>query len=204
MTFLGEGDLAGARAILAAAPGEVEPTALLAFVATSMDLGWVLDDEQRKILLRLTPSAFDDDRAVWALCLVQAYALEGDTTNVRISAEEARKALGDQLRDAPEDAQRRSFLGLALAYLGRKEEAIREGERAVALAPISKDAENGPYYQHQLVRIYMLVGEQEKALDALEPLLETPYVLSPGWLSIDPNFDPLRQNPRFQKLVGRT
>jgi hypothetical protein len=43
--------------------------------------------------------------------------------------------------------------------------------------------------------------EAEKALDQLEPLLKIPYLLSPGWLKIDPNFDPLRKNPRFQKLV---
>jgi hypothetical protein len=89
-----------------------------------------------------------------------------------------------------------------LAYLDRKAEAIREGERGLALDPVSKDAANGPYYQHQLVRIYMLVGEPEKALDQLEPLLKMPYYLSPGWLKIDPDFDPLRGNPRFQKLVG--
>ena len=120
-------------------------------------------------------------------------------------AEEARKAFEEQLRAAPEDAgSATSLLGLALAYLGRKEEAIREGERGVALAPVSEDATSGPYIQHQLARIYMLVGEQEKALDQLEPLLKIPYFLSPGWLKIDPNFDPLRKNPRFQKLVTAT
>jgi hypothetical protein len=51
-------------------------------------------------------------------------------------------------------------------------------------------------------RIYTLVGEPEKALDQLEPLLKIPYYLSPGWLKIDPNFDSLRKNPRFQKLVA--
>ncbi len=128
--------------------------------------------------------------------------MKGDARNVRTYAEEARKAFEEQLRAAPDDAQRHVLLGLALAYLGRKEEAIREGERGVALDPVSKDAYNGPYFQHQLVRIYMLVGEPEKALDQLEPLLKIPYYLSPGWLKIDPNFDPLRKNPRFQKLVA--
>ena len=202
MTYLGEGNLAGARAVLKAAPKEVEPTALVAFVAAYLDLVWVLDDEQRELLLRLTPGAFDDDRGTWGICLAQAYALKGDAVSVRTHAEEARKAFEEQLRAAPNDATRHVEVGLALAYLGRKEEASREGERGVALDPISKDADIGPYYQHQLVRIYILVGEPEKALDQLEPLLRIPYVLSPGWLEIDPNFDPLRKNPRFQKLVA--
>jgi TolB-like protein/Flp pilus assembly protein TadD len=204
MTFLGEGGLAGARAVLNASPKEIEPTALAAFVATYYDLGWVLDDPQRELLLRLTPSAFDDDRGTWALCLFQAYALRGDAANVRTYAEEATKAYREQLRATPNDAQRHLLLGLALAYLGRKEDAIREGERGLALDPVAKDSIMGPYDQHQLARIYMLVGEPEKALDQLEPLLKIPYYLSPGWLKIDPNFDPLRKNPRFQKLVAGT
>jgi serine/threonine-protein kinase len=86
--------------------------------------------------------------------------------------------------------------------LGRKAEAIKEGERAVALWPISRDAYNGAYIQHQLVRIYLLVGEPEKALDQLGPLLTIPYCLSPGWLRIDPTFAPLKGNPRFERLVA--
>jgi hypothetical protein len=95
-------------------------------------------------------------------------------------------------------------MGLALAFAGsRKDEAIRLGLRAVSLAPISADAQSGAYYQHQLVRIYVLTGEPDKAMDQLEPLLRIPYYLSPGWLRIDPTFDPLRSNPRFKRLVER-
>jgi tetratricopeptide (TPR) repeat protein len=128
--------------------------------------------------------------------------LKGDTANVRTYAEEARKATEEQLREAPDDPGRRISHGLALAYLGRKEEAIREGQRGVALQPMSRDAVNGPYFQHQLARIYILTGEPEKALDQLEPILKFTYFITPAWLRIDPNFDPLRGNPRFQKLVG--
>jgi TolB-like protein/Flp pilus assembly protein TadD len=202
MTFLGEGDLGGARAALQAASKNIEPTRLVAHLAQYNDLVWVLDEEQRELLLRLTPDAFDGDRAGWGLCLAQAYALKGDAANVRSHAEEARKAFEEQLRATPDDDQRHVLLGLALAFLGRKEEAIREGLRGVALLPIAKDAVGGAYDQHQLARIYLLVGEPEKALDKLEPLLKIPYYLSPGWLKIDPNFDPLRKNPRFQKLVA--
>jgi hypothetical protein len=89
-----------------------------------------------------------------------------------------------------------------LAYLGRKAEAIAEGERGAALLPISSDAYQGTYLQHQLARIYLLVGEREKALDHLEPLLKLPYYLSPGWLRIDPTFAPLKGNPRFERLIA--
>jgi len=201
-SLLGQGDLSGARGVLKTAEGLVEPTALVAYFANYNDLVWVLDEPQRELLLRLTPSAFDDDRGTWALCLTQAFALKGDAANVRIHAEEARKAFEEHLRATPLDAQRHVELGLALALLGRKDEAIREGERGLALGPVTRDAYTGTYNQHQLVRIYTLAGEPEKALDKLEPLLKIPYLLSPGWLKIDPNFDPLRKNPRFQKLVA--
>ena len=72
------------------------------------------------------------------------------------------------------------------------------------MMPISKEAFTGPYIQHQLARICILVGQPEQALDQLEPLLRVPYLLSPGWLRIDPTFDPLRSNPRFQRLVAAT
>jgi TolB-like protein/Flp pilus assembly protein TadD len=199
MTFLGEGDLDGARAVLKAAPKEVEPTALAAYMG---GLVWVLDEGQRELLLRLTPSAFDDDTGVWGLCLARASALKGDAKGVHTYAEEARKAFEEKLRATPENAGLHAFHGLALAYLGQKAEAIREGERAVALLPVATDAFDGPHVQDQLVRIYILVGEPEKALDKLEPLLRTPCDLSRGWLKIDPNFDPLRKNPKFQKLVA--
>jgi adenylate cyclase len=110
--------------------------------------------------------------------------------------------LEEQLRDAPDDAQLHVLLGLSLAYAGRKADAVQAGERGLALLRIKTDAFNGAYLQHQLERIYGLVGEPEKALDQLEPLLENPYYLSPGWLRIDPNFDPLRSNPRFQRLAA--
>ena len=203
MTCLAQGDLAGARAAVRSAPPEVEPRAFLAHLVHYQDLAWLLDEEQRKLFLGLPPAAFDDDRGSWGLHLAQGYSLAGDASRVRLHAEEARKAFEEQLRGVPDDPERLASLGGALAYLGRKAEAVRAGERGAALVPVAKDAYRGPLLQHQLVRIYLLVGEPEKALDRLEPLLRVPYTLSPEWLRIDPTFDPLRENPRFQRLLAR-
>ncbi|HEX7253290.1 MAG TPA: protein kinase [Thermoanaerobaculia bacterium] len=203
VSFLIDGDLAGARSFLATASRSVDPGALVAYMAYVGDFTWALDDEQRGLLLRLPPDAFDN-RGDWALALAVLYALKGDLANVRAHAEEARKAFEEQIRVAPENAQRHTSLGMALAYLGRKEEAIREGERGAALVPIAKDAQNGPGSQEFLARIYTLVGEPEKAIDKLEPLLKIPCWLSPAMLRIDHYYDSLRGNPRFQKLVARS
>ena len=176
MSYLGEGDLARARAYLAAVPGSVEPADLAVYMANYQDLGWVLTEEQKDLLLRLTPAAFDDDRGTWGICLAQILWWRGDVAGARKYAEEARKAMEEQLRAAPNDPGRHASLGLALAYLGRADEAIREGQRALELGPVEKDLGTGPYFLHQLVRIYILAGQPEKAIDGLERLLKTPLL----------------------------
>jgi serine/threonine-protein kinase len=202
MALLGKADLAAARGAIGAVPPEVDPTALVSYIATFWDLAWVLDQEHQALLLRLTPAAFGGDRFTWAIVRAQMYTLLGDHRRARVYADSAVRASREILANTPDDPQSRVLHGIALAYAGRKKEAIREGERGVSLLPISKDAYTGPYLQHQLVRIYMLTGEPQKAMDLLAPLLDIPYYLSPGWLRIDPTFDPLRKLPRFQQLVA--
>jgi serine/threonine-protein kinase len=202
MIALGRGDLAGARAVITSAPRDLDPATLVAYFATSWDLYWALEDSQQQILFYLTPNAFNDDRSTWALALAQTYSGRGDGARARAYADSARFPLEQQLRALPKDPQRHVILGLALAYSGHKAEAVREGLRGVALLPMAQDPFYGAYLQHQLVRIYLLVGKPERALEQLEPLLKIPYYLSPGWLKIDPNFDPLRGNPRFERLVN--
>jgi tetratricopeptide (TPR) repeat protein len=204
MIYLARGDLPGARSVLTSAMRHNDPAAVVAYFATYYDLFWVLDDAQRTLLFRLSPSYFDDDRASWGLALAGAHALAGNHDRARAYADSARVALETQVGDAPENAQLHVLLGTALAYLARKPEAIREGRRAVELLPPSADAFAGMYNQHQLARIYVLVGEPERAIDELEALLDRPYFLSPGWLRIDPTFDRLRSHPRFKKLVEGT
>jgi tetratricopeptide (TPR) repeat protein len=201
MVYLGMGDLPAARRVITQAQGEVEPTALVQWVATFYDLFWLLDDEQQQLLLRLPPGPFDEDRQSWGLALAGTFAYRGDTTRARAYADSARLAGEVYLREAPGNGQLHALQGVALAYVGRKAEAIREGRRAVELLPLSRHAYGGAYLQHQLARIYLLTGEPERALDVLEPLLRIPYLLSAGWLRVDPTFDALRDKPRFRRLL---
>ena len=203
MVRLAQGDLQGARRVVSEAAAHIDPTTVVASFGNFYELYWILDPAQRDLLLRLTPSAFGD-RATWAIVLAQTYRLQGDRARTRAYSDSAVAAFDERIRGTPSDPQSHVFRGLALAYLGRKAEAIAEGEKAVALQPITSDTYLGPYIQHQLVRIYIEAGEPEKALDRLEPLLRMPYYLSPAWLRIDPAFDPLRTNPRFRKLAEGT
>jgi tetratricopeptide (TPR) repeat protein len=202
MVALARGDLDSARAVIRRAAPRVGGVTLYPFLAAYQDLYWVLDDSAQRQVLAAPPSAFDGDRGSWGLVRAGLYQLRGDRRGVAVYADSARQALEEQARAAPEDGQRHVLLGLALAYLGRKEEAIREGRRGVELLPIRRDGYFGPYNQLQLVRIYLMVGEEEQALEQLEPLLKVPFYLSAGWLRIDPTFEPIRKDPRFVKLVG--
>jgi eukaryotic-like serine/threonine-protein kinase len=204
MTYLAAGDLAGARAAVRDRGSRVQPTDLVAYLANYWDLFWVLDDEQQRLVLRLPPSAFDGERGTWGIVLAQTYWVRGDHARARAYADSSLAAQQELLRQNPEDSQRHAFATLALAMLGRKAEALREGERTLALTPVSSDGYTGPYNQHVVARSYVLLGESEKALDLLEPLLQMPYFLTPGWLRIDPAWDPLRSNPRFKRLAEST
>ncbi|MFL5511305.1 MAG: hypothetical protein ACJ8CN_02565, partial [Gemmatimonadales bacterium] len=202
LVTLGRGDLAGSRAVVRAAARRIDPATLFPFLATYQDLYWVLDDTAQRQVLAMPPSAFDDDRAVWGIVRAEIYAFRGDKRLTVAYADSARRVAEMQVRDAPDDPQRHVLFGLTLAYVGRKAEAEREGKRGVEMLPISRDGYGGPYNQLQLVRIYVLNDEPELALDQLEPLLRIPYYISPGWLRIDPAFDPLRKHPRFQRLLS--
>ncbi len=197
-----QGDLSAARKVLRDAEGTVALPDLVAHFAVSGDLYWVLDDEQQEVLLRLTPAAFSDNVVDWALALSGTYWIRGEQDRVREYAERAREGCEQQLEGTPDDALLRAALGLVFAYLDRPDKSFRESERAVQLLPVSEDAVWGPWVQIQYVRACIVLGRHEEALDLLAPLLDIPYDGTPSWLSIDPNFAPLRGNPRFKRMVA--
>jgi serine/threonine-protein kinase len=193
---LGQGDLQGARDVVRAASRTIEPAELVSCMPE-----WAWDEQEQQLLLTLGPDRFDNDRALWAWSRARIYAYRGEAAKARESFELARAELEAKLSAAPEHPFFRARYGAVLAYLGRKAEAIVEGERAAAIMPLTKHALAGPDVQGWLAGIYALVGEKEKALDRLEPLLEIPHGFSPGWLKLDPTFAPLRGHPRFEKLL---
>ncbi len=126
----------------------------------------------------------------------------GESERSREAYDTARILLEEEIKGRAHDHRVRSSLGIVYAALGRKEDAIREGKLGVELFPVSKDALVGPYRVEDLVFIYTLVGEHDAALDKLEYLLSIPSeTMSVSMLRLDPRWDPLRDHPRFQKLI---
>ena len=93
--------------------------------------------------------------------------------------------------------------GLILAALGEKQEAIIEGNRAVELLPESEDAFDGPQVTATLAQIYASTGEFDEAFRLLDHLLVVPNGLTVPMLELDPAWDALRKDPRFQALIDK-
>jgi len=141
------------------------------------------------------------------LTYASVYHAMNESSLMGSRAELARIALERAVRDHPGDPRFHASLGLAYAFLGRKNEAIQEGIHAAELNPVSKDAALGPPYILNLARIYVVVGEYEEAINQLEYLLSIPssefiwQFVSIPLLRLDPLWDPLHENPRFQSLL---
>jgi len=114
---------------------------------------------------------------------------------------EARSILERKIREDPNNSVYQSALGIAYAGLGLKEKAIRIGQEAVEKLPVSKDAVNGPWRVRNLACIYTMVNEHDLAIHQLEILLSKPSLVPVPLLRLDPAWDPLRNHPRFKKLV---
>src|SRR5947208_3422232 len=105
-------------------------------------------------------------------------------------------------REQPDYAQGLAALGLIDAGLGRKDDAIQEGRRAVELVPVSKDVIDGADLILNLALIYTWTGEKDLALEQLAEAAQLPSNLNYGWLRLHPDWDPLRGDPRFEKIVA--
>jgi TolB-like protein/Flp pilus assembly protein TadD len=131
--------------------------------------------------------------------------LQGEETASNLTFTKARQLLSRKVESSPADAPSHflllSNLAVVDALLGRKEDAISEGKRAVEMVPISKDAIHGARVTMNLAVVYAWTDEPDPAFHLLDPLAETPYGLFLNDLKLSHYFDPLRTDPRYDKLL---
>jgi TolB-like protein len=128
--------------------------------------------------------------------------MQGDTTAAHQGFAEARQEIEKRLVGQPDYAPALCALGLMDAGLGEKEKAISEGRRAKELLPVAKENVNGMHMIEFLAVIYAWVGEKDLALQELTTAVHTPGVISYGHLRLNPIWDPLRGDPRFEKITA--
>ncbi|MEY2531989.1 MAG: hypothetical protein QOI96_2074, partial [Verrucomicrobiota bacterium] len=128
--------------------------------------------------------------------------LRGDTSAARAAFTKARGDAEKIVREQPDNGFALCGLGMIDAALGNKKDAIREGEGAVALVPVTKDAIDGAMLIQYLAIIYAWAGKNDAAFEQLSVAIKMPGYLSYGELRVDPLWDPLRNDPRFEKSVA--
>jgi TolB-like protein/Tfp pilus assembly protein PilF len=138
-------------------------------------------------------------RAYWEGVVAR---LQGDSSKTRIAFTVARKEVEKTVEKQPDFAAVLSLLGMIDAGLERKQDALNEGERACELLPVSKDAIDGGALAINLAQIYAWTGEKDRAIEQIAAVERVPNILSYGLLKLHPYWDPLRGDPRFEKIVA--
>jgi TolB-like protein/Tfp pilus assembly protein PilF len=131
-----------------------------------------------------------------------AARLRGDTASVHEAFLRARAVAEHDVQERPEYGPPLCVLGMIDAMLDRKQDAIREGRRAVELLPVERDSINGSHLLMHLAMIYAATGEKDLAIEQLRLLLSKPGDGSYGDFRLNPFWDPLRGDPRYEKLVS--
>jgi TolB-like protein/Flp pilus assembly protein TadD len=201
-----KGDLSAAQKVFSSTPPETDPDGMMtwgrAWILTLQrkfpDALQVLERFRGETMYTMTtapsPKAFLEGTI---------HLLQGDKTKAQAEFEHARLISEKLVREAPGDSARHGQLGLILAALGQKQEAIAEGKRAVELLPESQDALDGPQATADLAQIYAWTGEFDEAFRLLDHLFTVPSHLTVPMLKLDPAWDPLRQDPRYQALIDK-
>jgi TolB-like protein/class 3 adenylate cyclase/Tfp pilus assembly protein PilF len=207
-----EGDLPRAAALLA----PLHPTADHVQALATQIYQAILERRPAQIIPRVKEILAKPDPALGyingGLCFWLGWAQEvaGDYVGARESWQQARSQLEALLKEQPENFGVIGDLALTNMGLGDKSAALALSEQAIAANEIEKDAVTGPMSIEVYARIAARMGERDRAIGALEKLLAMPYEgvlaenvpLTPALLRLDPMFDPLRNDPRFQKLAA--
>jgi serine/threonine protein kinase/Tfp pilus assembly protein PilF len=134
--------------------------------------------------------------------LILLARLQGKEPEENLSSTEAQEQLSQKVQKSPGAADLLSKLAVVDALLGKKQDAITEVKRAAEMLPISRDAVNGPEIVKNLVVVYAWTDELELSFEALVPLAKMPFGIDYGDLKLSPLWDPLRKDPRFDKLLA--
>ena len=126
-----------------------------------------------------------------------------DETGARAAFLKAKDLLEAQLKQSPDAPEMRIQLAKVLAYVGEKDAALAEAQRATELLPESKDAFGGPEIAEGVAEVYCIVGENGRAIELLGGLLSRPSNITVPGLKVNPIWDPLRKEPRFQALIDK-
>ena len=137
------------------------------------------------------------------LSQARLYWYMGEREEALAAYDSARILLERKIEESPDDYRIHMSLGFAYAGIGDKEKAVHHGRRAVELFPVSRDALRGPALILNLAKIYVAVGDYEAALNELAYLLSIPSGLSVAQLRLHPDYDPLRDHPRFKALLEK-
>ena len=149
-----------------------------------------------------------DTRNIEKLLLGLSQQRSSDVVAARATYEDAARDFKRQLEKAAPDSfaagVTHSFLGWAYAGLDEAASAIAEGQKSMALQPTSKDPVEGPVEEEGMARIYALLGDADHAVPILKRLLRIPYggAITPALLRLDPVWDQIRSDPRFQELAS--
>jgi TolB-like protein/Tfp pilus assembly protein PilF len=127
----------------------------------------------------------------------------GDDAAARTAFVKAKNILEDQLKQKADDADLRVQLAKLLAWLGEKDAAIAEAQRAIDLRPETKDAFEGPRITEQVAQIYTILGDNARAIELLDGLLSRPSEVTLQTLKVNPAWDPIRNDPAFQALFAK-